>query len=406
MSIVLHGAWLPQEQYFFVWGESGNAAPRKGRLPKLPPHPFAADDATLRERLSGVLFDVAATPAATRTLWLPSVGQQPLPSPELLAAGATPVEGAPTLAAWQTTGLLLTASQTLDLLLALGNDAGADLRAWRVGALLALEVLAGQQVLPGLKRQGTELYAAWQLDPAPVTAHNIAALARALPPLCRAVVPEQTQALAPRALLDDFLAALVESAIVELADVPVPTAPATPGGKWLAALLGDEPRVQLTGRAADELWDAWQAWAAQGQVAGDNVFRVAFRLEPPALDDAPWALRYLLQAKDDPSLLVPAAEIWREKGTMLRYLDRRFAQPQERLLRALGFAARLFPPIEASLRAKAPEHADLNAEQSFAFLKEAAPLLDQSGFGVLLPSWWGSSGRLRAKAKAAACSTS
>ncbi|MEI7769840.1 MAG: SNF2-related protein, partial [Chloroflexales bacterium] len=177
--------------------------------------------------------------------------------------------------------------------------------------------------------------------------------------------------------------------------------PPTPGSAWMVALLGRDPALGLRGRPADELFKAWQGWAGQEQVAGDESFRITFRLEPPGDAASPWALSYLLQATDDPSLLVPAAQLWRERGHHFTYLDRRFDHPQERLLRGLGFAARLAPPVERSLRGKAPDHASLTVEEAFSFLKDAAPLLEQSGFGVLVPAWWGDSGRLKARAKAA-----
>jgi SNF2 family DNA or RNA helicase len=101
-----------------------------------------------------------------------------------------------------------------------------------------------------------------------------------------------------------------------------------------------------------------------------------------------WTLRFFLQAHDDPSLLVPASTVWRERGSTLRYLDRRFDNPQEKLLAGLGQAARLFPPLEASLRTARPEISTLDTEQAYTFLREAAPLLEQSGFGVLVPQWW------------------
>jgi SNF2 family DNA or RNA helicase len=175
---------------------------------------------------------------------------------------------------------------------------------------------------------------------------------------------------------------------------------ATPGGMWLHALLGRDAALPLKGPPADELYTAWQQWARQGQVAGDDVFRITFRLEPPEHADAPWTLAYLLQATDDPSLLVPVRDIWRERGRFFTYLDRRFEHPHERLLTGLGFAARLFPPLDASLRQSAPDHADLTLEEAFTFLKEAAPLLEQSGFGMLVPAWWqGKGARVRARAK-------
>ncbi|MGH2351772.1 MAG: DEAD/DEAH box helicase, partial [Chloroflexota bacterium] len=134
--------------------------------------------------------------------------------------------------------------------------------------------------------------------------------------------------------------------------------------------------------------------------AESDTFRVCFRLDPPPAEGeasaappqaskagpaAAWQLSYFLQAADDPSLLVPAGEAWRLRGATLRYLNRRFDQPQERLLAGLGRAARLVPPIEASLRQTRPEACALSTSEAHHFLKEAALLLRTSGFGVLVP---------------------
>ena len=131
------------------------------------------------------------------------------------------------------------------------------------------------------------------------------------------------------------------------------------------------------------------------------MFRITFRLEPPERADDPWALAFLLRAADDPSLLVPATQIWRERGATFKYLDRRFEQPQERLLAGLGYAARVFPPLEASLHQQTPDRAQLSAQDAFLFLKEAAPLLEGSGFGIMVPGWWqGRTARFQARARA------
>ncbi|MEO7913500.1 MAG: DEAD/DEAH box helicase, partial [Roseiflexaceae bacterium] len=295
---------------------------------------------------------------------------------------------------------------------------GADLRAWRTAALLVIEVLSGQPMLPGLGREGFRLRAAWLPRPTPATAQKLATLANALPPLCRAATDDPAAAPRPRALLDDFLAAAVDASIRELARLDegrttkdegrssdlssfVLRPSSTPGGKWLAALLGDDAIVDLRGPEADALYKAWQAWDGQAQAAGDDVFRITFRLEPPERADDPWALAFLLRAADDPSLLVPVSQIWRERGATFKYLDRRFEHPQERLLAGLGYAARVFPPLEASLHQQTPERAQLSAQDAFLFLKEAAPLLEGSGFGILVPGWWqGRSARLQARAHA------
>ena len=128
-------------------------------------------------------------------------------------------------------------------------------------------------------------------------------------------------------------------------------AAATPGGKWLAALLGDDPIVALKGAEADELLKA-------GSLVAPGVHRRRRRFSrhlPPGAarrpKRSPGRSLTCLQATDDPSLLVRPRAYWREKGQAATFLKRRFEQPQERLLAALGYAARLFPPIEQSLQA-------------------------------------------------------
>jgi SNF2 family DNA or RNA helicase len=135
-------------------------------------------------------------------------------------------------------------------------------------------------------------------------------------------------------------------------------------------------------------------------MAGEAAFRVCLRLNVPAAPEDSWRLEYLLQARDDPSLLVEAEQVWRARGKSLQQLGRRFENPQENLLGALGYAAQLFPPLEASLHTRRPSGADLDSQQAYRFLREAAPLLEQSGFGVFVPPWWNRRGaRLGARLK-------
>jgi SNF2 family DNA or RNA helicase len=106
-------------------------------------------------------------------------------------------------------------------------------------------------------------------------------------------------------------------------------------------------------------------------------------------------LHYFLQARDNPDLLVSAAEIWQSSRTILRIGNRRLDQPQERLLAGLGIASRLFEPIERSLRTPHPEYAELTTQEAHRFLREMGPLLESGGFGLRLPDWWDGSNRMR-----------
>ena len=120
------------------------------------------------------------------------------------------------------------------------------------------------------------------------------------------------------------------------------------------------------------------------------------RIEERALE--PWRVEIMLQAKDDPSVLVPAQDVWNSNGDGLRVVGRQIDDPQERLLGGLGHALRLWPELEPALQEAAPTGVELDAEAAFRFLRDAVPALEQAGFGVLAPAWW--STRLRLKLKA------
>jgi SNF2 family DNA or RNA helicase len=95
-------------------------------------------------------------------------------------------------------------------------------------------------------------------------------------------------------------------------------------------------------------------------------------------------LEFLLQAIDEPTALVPAADVWSDRSAPLR---RWTSHPQERLLAGLGRAARLYPDLDVALRSPRPTEIVLDTAGASRFLASAA-LLEQAGYGVLLPSWW------------------
>ena len=105
------------------------------------------------------------------------------------------------------------------------------------------------------------------------------------------------------------------------------------------------------------------------------------------VDPDTWSVEFLLQHKEDPSVLVPAADVWAH-SERLEALGRVLENPQERLLGGLGHALRLWPDLAPALEQAAPTALALTAEQAYGFLREAVPLLEQAGFGVITPPWW------------------
>jgi SNF2 family DNA or RNA helicase len=131
------------------------------------------------------------------------------------------------------------------------------------------------------------------------------------------------------------------------------------------------------------------AWIEPLAGAPSNA-RTCFRLTAPSESEpeSGWQLEFLLQSRDDPSLLLPAAHIWESGTADIDVLGHAFRGAHEQLLADLGRALRLFPPLERALRTAAPDGMKLNVEEAYGFLREASPLFEQAGFGVLIPQWW------------------
>ncbi len=409
---ILHGTWLPDRTRFALWGEDATLDPtyRKGRRGLTAPHPF---ELPLNHWLRYLdHFTTESLPDGLPVIiQLPGINKKAQPSPEALAAGCPPLDGDLALLAWEISTVTLTPTDFLDLMIQLplpgerqaGFTLGSDLAFWQQAALLVMNCLIEQRYIPALKQQGTRYLAYWQ--PLPDT-DLVAQLTAQMPPLCRAMVNEPAQALPPSALLHDFLDTALDAFIREICDQPHASAPPwltsvtkqMRRSPWLKALIGANRTV--TGDDPSKLFAAWQRWQEGLGAAGLGTFRVCFRLDEPTNNDDQWSLHYLLQAIDDPSLLVEAKTVWSSTGTTLTYLEHRFEHPQEKLLTALGLASRIFPPIDRSLRQTSPMSVQLNRTEAYNFLVEAAPLLEASQFGVLVPNWWAKrTTRLRTKAR-------
>ncbi len=164
-------------------------------------------------------------------------------------------------------------------------------------------------------------------------------------------------------------------------------------GGWLSGLKPSAPdvlfrtffRLDSPPERSDDL-DGDYGGAGGGN--GDEMERNRERKRAANRDYDIWSVRFFLQATDDPSLLIPAETVWKTRSKTLTFLQRKFKNPQEQLLADLGRASRVFPEIEASLEDAHPVGFGMSTSQAYAFLRESAPLLEQNGFGVLLPPWW------------------
>ncbi len=380
--LVLHSLWRP-DAALAVWAEDAMLPALRPTTPRV--HPFAAS----AEALVEALWPGQATVAEVHPLpvRLPTRAGVPLNSPELLREDIPErVRGAMSLVEWFVPALSLEVDDALGLLRDLGNSRqalGAGTRHLVAMAAFAGDLVARGRVVPSIDRDRAQ--AVWRpvlTGPDAVWAQS---LTLALPPSARAAGASAAHVAA--LALDGLVDAAVRTVLPEPDGVDDP-----PWRAWLGALRGRTREIPAPAEVLDDLVEGLATW--QRDVAAGPV-RARFTLiepsEPDLIDqDATpdeWRLEFSLQATDEPSLVVGAERVWASKGAaraLARYLD----EPQETLLRELGRASRLYPPLDESLRSARPVAMGLDADGAHVFLREGAPLLAAAGFGVLLPGWW------------------
>ncbi|NHK30476.1 MAG: DEAD/DEAH box helicase [Asgard group archaeon] len=121
-----------------------------------------------------------------------------------------------------------------------------------------------------------------------------------------------------------------------------------------------------------------------------NPLRTCLKLDPPELkeENSLWKISFYLQAEKDPSLIIPASEIWQSTNKTLDFLEERYENPRERLLIDLVKAAEIYPKINESLESSFPSEIILDEIDAFRFLTDYSHTLEQNNLNLLLPSWW------------------
>jgi SNF2 family DNA or RNA helicase len=381
------------------------------------------------------------------TLWLPSGAEGPFASPELIRPYGQDGPGASragrrrvSLAAWRVPALAFEPAAAVDLLAVLDEPGafsaevlgGGSARYLAAVARLAADLAARGRVLPALRSEDGGHAARWRPVLSGADAERAGELAAGMPALCRAT---DAGGGSSAVILTAALEALADAAArARLAGPPLlaPRKGRRPARipvaeRWIAALTSGDGQVEVATaedeREAAELAAQLDAWHRAAQLPAGPV-RTCFRLvEPEPDEDSPepdtvpdvaepdpsggagpgppggggdgdggagapdedWRVEFALQSTDDPSLMMPAADVW--AGASTAGLAAGIQHPEEELLAGLGRAARLFPELDRALRTAAPAEVRMDTEGAFGFLRQAAPLLSGAGFGVLLPDW-------------------
>ncbi|MGQ0481493.1 MAG: SNF2-related protein [Pseudonocardia sp.] len=428
--LAIHGLWS-RGRGLLLWGEDGDRPARAAghALRSARPHPFAVP----ADRLTALH---PGRPALA-TLLLPATPSGPLDSPALVRAEPRRrTRAAPRLLAWSVPVVVVHPSELHD---PVDEVRYGESVAYLRGLVdLAADLAARGRVAPRLlEAPGATPRAAWRPVFTGPDAGLPAAAVAAMPPVVRAeqsgpsgmAAPTDSAGQDAEELVRDALDALVDAAVRDRLARAVPAAtPAVrekrrrPGSSaptairsWADALSGgdggfDGDAAELAGlRTALRGWDELGRFDVEPAGGARATFRLVEdeplspRLEHGAApswdpaepgdtcpDEPVWRLEFLLRSRTDHSLLVPASRVWDSPETVRRWID----APQEVLLGELARASVIYPELVDALRTPRPVGRELDSAGAYRFLAEAAARLDQAGFGVLLPSWWGSRARV------------
>ncbi|MGI8946394.1 MAG: SNF2-related protein [Ornithinimicrobium sp.] len=447
MVLAIHGFWSGAR--LCLWAEDSDRSVKSPSqaLRSARPHPFAAAAPDLAPVGSTATGTSATDPGGgTATLLLPSVRSAPLDSPELvrLTPRPAPAKG-PALLPWSVPVVELDPAAALAIGSARDGEGMQDgydeARDVRYGASVrfvaelvdfARDLVERGRVLPSLldgEDDGDEggASARWRpvlQGPDLLTAQDLVA---AVPPVFRAEAraPEDDRGQSPADLVSAALHALVDAAMRErlrgMSLLPKrrgrPPRRIPVAEKWVEALSGADGRFDAEPDELDALAEGLEPWTEFG-IGAAGPARATFRLvevnqnldldewevDEDATGRSPddtaaatvWRVEFLLQSVEDPSLLLPADQVWDGGDSLRRWLER----PDELLLAELGRASTIYPALGDALRQARPSALLLDTAGAHDFLATRAGALDQAGFGILLPSWWSHRRPLGLRAKA------
>ncbi|MEG3438093.1 DEAD/DEAH box helicase [Pannus brasiliensis CCIBt3594] len=424
---ILHGTWIPKSSddfirtgTFYLWAET--TEPQKSGKSSGNRHPFQLSRLELGKIVSSDL-GITESPYPDRMVvpayfLLPTAEDRPNPSIELARYLEIDIPEPTGWKSWEIdcypVNSVLKALNDIHFL-CLYNPAdiqlGADLLFWYQYSRLLSEIIRKDRYIPALKYREIpatgkkdskfEIYPGWDIL-SETHRQEIDRYLDYMPPICTAGsdIPHPSPTLYDaRGLLQHFDDCMLDS-IVTRTQIPA-TFEKKIHDTFLNLCLQSK-KEPLTSPRAIEQYRQWQDWQQKLIGTGDgSPFYLCFKLiEASEQDLDNWRVKFLVTAKNDPSLRLELDDYWfldgKTKKTILNHFGADF---EKNLLLDLGTAARVYPLIWKGLESERPIGFSLTLAEAFAFLKENAWILEDAGYKVIIPAWWTPQGRQRAKVR-------
>ena len=405
---VLHASF--SQEAIEVWAETSEKhMPEKKRVYYMSKkYKHAANSNTLRKLLRNI--GISSTSTHTNTILLPTDREgNPIPSSDIISKlpeNRSKIK----LQEWGIDTTRLSGRDAVDLLclvigkrtIGAGITIGADLAYMAKVMQLAGSIVAKQQYLPNMERENEWYRAVWVPILTSEDSKRFESLVKCMPSVVLALDRSKFH---PSEALRQILAFLVDNLVRTAVSDSRPTRFIrrknfdSVHDSWLNHLMSKSSNFMIEPDAS-HLHAQIHQWQQPVMVMANSTLRFCFRLEEPQGTEDRWFIRYLLQSRDDPSLLIPAKKAWNSKKSVLSVKN---TNTREFILRSLGHASGIFPDITANMgdsdMQSGIDGCSVNADDAYWFLTGVASALEQVGYGVIFPSWW-TGRKTRSKIKA------
>jgi len=167
--------------------------------------------------------------------------------------------------------------------------------------------------------------------------------------------------------------------------------------KFLKALIRKDPSFKVEEFYETILPMLIKNWTQSAQsFTLKQGFTFNLELKYPEKPEDDWPLSFYLSLQDG-TKPIPLNELW--EGSSIKKNFETDEQFLEIILRALGTASKIFPPIKKAILTTMKSEIKLTSSEVMDFLRYPKDLLIQSGFNIILPAVFNRGGKQRLSAK-------
>ncbi|HHY70142.1 MAG TPA: hypothetical protein GX519_00410, partial [Thermoanaerobacterales bacterium] len=329
MPIVIHGTWIPDldesfvnKGQFFLWFETRDI---DTDYPNIPDNlgklfPYACPLKNINKLIKS--FDLPVSNLYKKSFvkfLLPTCDGKPIAS--LAIKKYIEREEEITLSDWAIPGIELDIDEaifTLSSFIDFIEDPeefiiGDDLTYWISITSYVENLVKSEQFLPDLvKNAQGDYYALWKFAGDPTThKKTILSFTDNMPGICKNLHP----GFIAKNLVEHFISVTLDHFIrnvktSKIIEIILRAFPDYIESDFIKALLDSNIETLSVSLNFEAFYQRFNNWLDSHQKTYDIPFRLCFKLEEPEDQVGNWIVRFLLQGRDDPSLIVSAHEIW------------------------------------------------------------------------------------------------